>query len=115
MNNKTVRTALEQIRILVEVSLRELGSSPRDSHKKPPRVNGNTARPKNLPDWILRLRGEGFFEQPKTAKEVHEKLQSRYPCALNRVEVALLRLQKRKELRKTSKGTGKAEQVAYVW
>ncbi len=63
----------------------------------------------------ITVRDQGIFKQPKTAKEAHAKLQLHYPCDLNRVEVALLRLQKRKQLRKASKGTGDKKQVAYVW
>jgi predicted transcriptional regulator len=57
----------------------------------------------------------GFFKQPKTVVEVHEKLQSSYHCEVNRVSMALLRLHKKRALRKTSKTVGKRKQVAYVW
>lgn len=68
-----------------------------------------------LPKHILRLRDAGFFKPSKTAVETHSKLEAAYPCELNRVQVALIRLQKRKLLRKTSKLVGKRKQVAYGW
>jgi hypothetical protein len=73
---------------------------------------GTAARP----DHIVSLREAGFFKEPKTAVEVHAKLQSSYHCDVNRVAVALLRVHKNKRaLRKTSKIVGKRKQVAYVW
>lgn len=68
-----------------------------------------------LPDRILELRKAGFFKQQKTSQEVHTKLQSTYPCDLNRVEVTLLRLLKRKFLRITSKSINGKKLRAYVW
>ena len=68
-----------------------------------------------LPIQILKLRDKGFFKEPKTAIEVHSKLQPSYHCELNRVAMALLRLQRRKELRKSSKIFEEKRQVAYVW
>jgi hypothetical protein len=68
-----------------------------------------------LPARILKLRDQDFFKKPQTASEVHRKLQAQYPCELNRVAVALLRIQSRKGLRKTSKVLGKVKQIAYVW
>lgn len=70
---------------------------------------------KGLPAHILRLRGTSFFKQPKTAPEVHEKLKLSYHCDLNRVEVSLFKLVKRKQLRKASKIDGDKKRVAYVW
>ena len=69
----------------------------------------------SLPDRILDLRKAGFFKQQKTAQEVHAELQSTYPCDFNRVEVALLRLLKRKLLRITSKNINGKRLKAYVW
>lgn len=69
----------------------------------------------SLPDRILDLRKAGFFKQQKTAQEVHAELQSTYPCDFNRVEVALLRLLKRKFLRITSKTINGKKLRAYVW
>jgi hypothetical protein len=68
-----------------------------------------------LPTHILRLRGEGFFADPRTSSEVHEKLQETYHCLPDRVQMALLRLQRRRELRKALKKIGDEEKVAYVW
>jgi hypothetical protein len=78
-----------------------------------------TAGPKSvqtmaLPDHILKLRDTGFFNSAKTSSEVHARLQTKYPCEPDRVAMALLRLQRRRELRKASKVTGGRKQVAYV-
>jgi hypothetical protein len=68
-----------------------------------------------LPDHILDLRTKGFFSQPKTAGEAHQKLRGTYHCELDRVAMALLRLAERKQLRKASKVIGKKKYQAYVW
>ena len=52
---------------------------------------------------------------PRTAREVQEKLQPSYPCDVDRIAMALLRLNERKELRKASKVVDGRKQVAYVW
>lgn len=70
---------------------------------------------RGLPAHILALRGKGYFKEPKTAAEVHRKLTTNYRCEPDRVAMALLRLQRRKQLRKSSKKVGKKKQVAYVW
>jgi len=115
MNRNQLIARLQQIRSLAEESLGELGQIVRRPREEPPkRVKGPTS-PRTLPACILKLRDEGTFKQPRTAKEAHAKLQSYYPCDLNRVDVALLRLQKRRQLRKASKGVGDKKQVAYVW
>lgn len=68
-----------------------------------------------LADQILHLRSSGFFKSPKTAPEVHAKLQTTYPCEPNRVAVALLRLRNKKGgLRITSKEVGGKKLKAYV-
>jgi hypothetical protein len=67
-----------------------------------------------LPKRIIELRNSGFFSVPRTAREVHESLRSTYPCEVDRVAMALLRL-KKKELRKASKVVDGKKQVAYVW
>lgn len=74
-----------------------------------------TSKIVSLPDLILRLRDQGFFKQPKIALEVHKKIQPIYPCDFNRVEVALLRLYKKRQLRKTSKIVKDKKNIAYVW
>jgi hypothetical protein len=68
-----------------------------------------------LPDHILKLRDTGFFDSSKTSSEVHARLKTKYPCEPDRVAMALLRLQRRRELRKASKITEGRKQVAYVW
>lgn len=77
--------------------------------------NPSSAADNGLPTHILKLRDQGFFQTPKTIKEVHGKLGSSYHCEADRVAMALLRLQRRKELRKGSKIIGKRKQVAYIW
>jgi hypothetical protein len=47
--------------------------------------------------------------------DVREKLQPTYHCDVDRVAMALLRLHKRKQLRKTKKAVGKKRLIAYVW
>ncbi len=115
MNRSKLIATLQQIKALAEESLGELSQTAGGPGKKLSAKSKDPPSPKSLPAWILRLRDQGIFKQPKTAKEAHAKLQLHYPCDLNRVEVALLRLQKRKQLRKASKGTGDKKQVAYVW
>jgi hypothetical protein len=68
-----------------------------------------------LPGHILRLRNEGFFADPRTSADVHEKLQQTYHCLPDRVQMALLRLQRRRELRKALRKVGDQEKAAYVW
>lgn len=69
----------------------------------------------SLSDHITELRDSGFFSQPKTAEETHVKLTKKYPCELNRVAVALVRIGRRKQLRKASKILDKKKYQAYVW
>ena len=70
---------------------------------------------RKLSDHILDLRNSGFFSQPRTAAESHKKLQETYHCEQNRVDVALLRLSKRKMMRRATKVVGKKRYQAYVW
>jgi len=76
-----------------------------------------TAREKSkkLPDYILELRDAGFFKEPRTGNEVHAALLDKYHCQSDRVQMALLRMQRRKHLRKTNKVMEGREQVAYAW
>jgi hypothetical protein len=69
---------------------------------------------KALPDHILDLRDSVFFDSPKTASEVHQKLQAKYACELDRVSMALLRLQRRRQLRKVSKEVDGRTVIAYA-
>ncbi len=81
--------------------------------KPAPKITSKDKR--KLSDHAIDLRDKGFFSQPKTATETHSKLQQTYRCELNRVEVALLRLAKRKQLRRASKLVAKKKYQAYVW
>src|SRR3954454_13489479 len=69
------------------------------THREEP-LNPQNSAAKGLPDHILRLRETGFFREPRTSTEVHVKLQDIYSCQPDRVQMALLRLQRRRELRK---------------
>jgi len=70
---------------------------------------------KTLADYILELRGEGFFKDMKIPSDVHEKLKSSYPCEKNRVDVALIRLANKKDLRRATKIIDGQSYKAYVW
>jgi hypothetical protein len=109
MDGEQLVAALRQIKVIVDEAL--AGKSPKPKAK----TSGPSARPEGLPAHILALRDEGFFAQPKTFNEVHGGLESIYPCDVDRVKVACIRLQRRKQLRKTSKPVGSKSQVAYVW
>lgn len=85
-----------------------------EASKQAIRSDNQTAKPA-LADHIIRLRDENFFNQPKTGEEVHAKIQETYPCERNRVEVALLRLAAKKELRRATKNIGDKSYKAYVW
>lgn len=79
---------------------------------------GAVGKPKDkqkLPDHIIELRTRGFFAQPKSAGETHQKLKGTYHCEADRVAMALLRLAERKQLRKASKVIDKKTFQAYVW
>lgn len=85
------------------------------------KILGNAKKPKiknnrqTLPEHIIELRDEGFFSQAKIAEETHAKIHVKYPCELNRVEVALVRLAGKRQLRKASKIMNEREYQAYVW
>ncbi len=91
----------------------------RISHLESSLSKPKTSKPvrdkRKLSDHIIELRDKGFFSQPKTAEEVHKKLQESYHCELNRVAVALFRLSKRQQLRRASKVVDKKSYQAYVW
>ncbi len=103
--------ALEQIRAIIDEVLPRK-TRPVRSGKTKERVSDTKSSA--LPGHILGLKNSGFFKQPKTAIEVHGKLQSSYPCDSNRVAFALLRSHKKRTLRKTSKTVGKRKQIAYA-
>jgi hypothetical protein len=111
MDSEQLVAALRQIQVIVDEAL--VGKSPKPRAKL--LTSGPSVRREGLPTHILALREEGFFAQPKTFNEVHAKLESIYPCDVGRVKVACIRLQRRKQLRKTSKTVGNKSQVTYVW
>ena len=116
MENKKLKQNLEHIKILVDECLIELGAIKNEStNVKRSKVAATLSSPKTLSDYILDLRDDKFFAQPKTVKEVHEKMQSVYHCELNRVAVALIRLQGKKQLRKASKTIEEKSVIAYAW
>jgi transcription initiation factor IIE alpha subunit len=106
---------LTQIQALAGECLAELQNWDRTSDKAAERVRiKKPISRRTLPKRILELRNGGFFSVPRTAREVQENLHSSYPCEVDRIAMALLRL-KRKELRKASKIIDGKRQVAYVW
>jgi hypothetical protein len=115
MNQDQLISTLEQIRKLADHALtRENFAS---GKRKGPKVSAElvSAAGGSLPAHILQLRDGGFLKSAKTPREVHDALQEQYSCALDRVSMALLRLQRRKKLRKASKQVDGKAQVAYVW
>ncbi len=113
MTDQALIDALKKIRVIIDQALTHKSSRARAS--KPEATASRSAASSKLPDHILGLRDSGFMKQPKTGDEVHAKLQPSYHCDVNRVEVAMLRLHKRRLLRKTSKTVGNRKKVAYVW
>lgn len=115
MNKDRLITALRQIKVLADESLQSVASprAPLKTRTVPRTAKSRSAN--TLSAHIVRLREEAFFKQSRTARDVHVKLQPHYSCELNRVAMALLRLQRRKLLRKTVKVVGKRKQMAYVW
>jgi len=113
MNQDTLAGSLKQIEVLVGRCLQELGES--KQKKVPKSFVAPSATASTLPDHIVQLREEGFFKEPRVAREVHEELKGRYSCELNRVVMALRRLMERKMLRRASKRVGDRIQKAYVW
>jgi hypothetical protein len=114
MSEQTLIRALEKIKVIVDEALGSK-SKPVRRAKVEKKGGAESNSSSALPDHIIGLHDNGFMKQPKTALEVHTKLQSTYHCDSNRVAVALLRLHKKRALRKTSKTAGKRKQVAYVW
>ena len=86
-------------------------AAPAKATPAPPVLKEQTS----LPEHIIGLREAGFFNHARTGQEVHAALQEKYACQADRVQMALLRLQRKKSLRKTKKSTEGREQVAYVW
>jgi len=113
MSQDRLVESLVQVKELVEECIRLAGrGKARAAHG-----SADPKRPSKagLPEKILALRDKGFFSQPRTGNEVQAKLNPTYPCELDRVLMALLRLMKRKKLRKASKIVEGKKQVAYVW
>ena len=115
MNRDKLIAALQQIKILAEGALKENSQLVPRGTKSRKEPDPKLPSANKLPTHILQLRVGGFFKQPRTPKEVRMKLVKIYPCDLNRIEVGLLRIQGRRQLRKTSKVIGKKKQIAYVW
>jgi len=116
MNRANLVSSLRQIQVLANDCLKEVGESDVASSRTPKSSATSGEVPRNtLPKRILELRNKEFFKVPRTAREVQEKLQSSYPCDVDRIAMALLRLNERKELRKASKVVDGKKQVAYAW
>ncbi len=106
--------SLERIREIVDAAL--VGNKRRTVKEKPAARNARAVKAQDgLQAIILRLRDAGKLRPPKTGTEVHHELQDEYPCAVDRVAMALLRLHKKKQLRKTSKKVGNRTSIAYTW
>jgi hypothetical protein len=115
MDKAKLISVLQQIKALADEALKELGNRTMPAKNIPRRTQHGGEAKEKLPGHLLALRSGGFFKQPKTATEVHKKLQPTYPCEVDRVAMGLLRIHKRKQLRKATKRVGKRKQVAYVW
>lgn len=113
MTDQALVDALERIRTIIDQALAHKPRRAQSTKSETP--TAMSKKSSKLPDHILSLRDAGFMKQPKTGDEVHAKLQPIYHCDQNRVEVAMLRLHKKRLLRKTSKTVGKRNKVAYVW
>lgn len=112
MKREELVATLRQIEKLVADCLKAVGEKAAPSRKHHSR---DKAVANSLPARIVELRDSGFFSQPKTARDVHTKLATTYPCEVNRVAMALPRLKKAKKLRKASKMVEDKKQDAYVW
>jgi hypothetical protein len=115
MNHETLVESLKQIEVLVADCLRAVAGNLPASQTQRPSLSVKRSNAVTLPDQILELRESAFFKESRTARETHQELQSIYPCEADRVVMALIRLNERKQLRRTSKIVGKREVVAYVW
>lgn len=115
MNEKSLIVALMKIKAIAEEALGDSTSAKPKHKSRVARASVEGAAPTTLPQHIIKLRDAGFFKEPRTAAEVHAKLQTTYHCAADRVVMALLRLKNARKLRKTAKIVGKRKLVAYVW
>ena len=93
---------------LKEESAQQLGSTQ-------PRRSNQQLEATRLPGRILALREADYFREPRSPQEVHAKLSENYHCVLNRVQMALLRMGRKRELRKANKRIGDKTYDAYVW
>lgn len=93
----------------------DLTAVPGGASKELRPLSPGTMDPTGLPARLLALREAGFFREPRTAFEAHQELQKTYVCLPNRVQMALLRLQKKRELRKAEKRGRDRAEMAYVW
>ena len=102
---------------------RLLSEAPQFSIEKP--VTGahpepqKGAKPKSakslLPDRIMELAPEGFFNQPKSAGEIRSELRNRgYAYSFASVGMALLALLRRRELRRILEKKGDRTQYLYT-
>ena len=114
MNQSQLLVSLKKIEKLVGECLDAVASGAVRSSTIKKRSAATSSSQNALPDHILRLGDQGFFKKSKTAREVHAKLGATYECEVDRVAMALLRLRKRNQLRKTSKIVDGRKQVAYV-
>lgn len=110
--NKNIEKKLKAASELIHEALRELGASPTNPIA---RTASSSSAAISLPEHILALRDDGFLRTPRTVQEIHVELKDGYPCEYDRVRVALIRLLKKKEVRKTSKEVEGEKVIAYVW
>jgi len=105
---------LRRAKLLLDECIAEFAGDSKGSVMRKRRAAPDPS-PETLPNHILNLRNQGYFKQPRTATETQQKLSPVYPCEFDRVAMSLLRLQRKKAFRKTSKKVGKRIQTAYVW
>ena len=112
MARDSVVDSLRKIVALAEAALADAeGQTSVDRPQLSQKKKSSRAISTSFPDHLIRLRDEGYFSAPKTPKKAHSKISETYPCDLNRVVVALLRVKKRRLLRRI----GSDKRVAYVW
>lgn len=115
MSEKSLIAAMAKIKSIAEDVLGNTTSAKPQRKSRFARASLDDAAPTTLPQHLAKLRDAGFFKEPRTAAEVHAKLQSSYHCDADRVAMALLRLKNARKLRKTTKTAGKKKLLAYVW
>jgi hypothetical protein len=116
MNQKMLVEKLTQAQGLLSECIAMTAQGFKPTCSPPPKATPELAAGKaTLPSQILSLRDKSFFKQAKTPQETHAGLQSSYPCELDRVVMALIRLARRRKLRKASKLNGRTRKTAYVW